>query len=106
MFCLCELDLNAVDTVNAVNEQDEDEDEGDLRSVRYVLPSHALSVSSYLQAVLQLRDERVLAYEGKQRSLDFERHGDDQGHEDDHLEDEKSEDLQCRALSASDCELR
>lgn len=50
-------------------------------------------VSAYLETVLQLRDERVLADEGKELSLDGEWHGDDEGDKDDHLEDEKSEDL-------------
>jgi hypothetical protein len=42
---------------------------------------------------LQLCDERVLADEGKELALDGEWHWHDQRHEDDHLEDEKSEDL-------------
>lgn len=51
---LCKLDLPAVDSVHAVDEENEDEDEGDL------------------QTILQLRDERILAYESEQPALDLE----------------------------------
>lgn len=48
----CELDLDAVDTVDAVDEENQDEDEGDL------------------QPVLQLRDEGVLGDEAEQDAND------------------------------------
>jgi len=57
---LCKLDLHAVDSVHAVDEENEDEDEGDL------------------QAVLQLRDDGVFAYESKELSLDGEGQWDDE----------------------------
>lgn len=46
----------------------------------------------YLYPILQLCYGRTLGDESQELALPAERHGHDQGHEDDHLEDEKGED--------------
>ena len=42
---------------------------------------------------MQLGNQRVAGDELKEPTLDLEGHGDDEGKEEEHLEDEKSEDL-------------
>jgi hypothetical protein len=47
---------------------------------------------TYLYPILQLCNDRTLGDESQELALPAEGHGDDQRHEDDHLEDEKGED--------------
>jgi hypothetical protein len=47
---------------------------------------------TYLDPILQLCNNGVLGDEGQELALPAEGHGDDQGHEDDHLEDEQGKD--------------
>lgn len=47
---------------------------------------------TYLYPILQLRYEGTLGDESQELALPAERHRHNQGHEDDHLEDEKGED--------------
>lgn len=68
------LQLYPVHPVDAVNEQDEDEDKCDP------------------QTILQLRDYRAFRDEGEKLTPDSEGKGYDQAHEDAHLEDEKAKD--------------
>lgn len=72
---LRQLNLHAVHSVHAVDEENGDEDEGDL------------------QAVLQLRDERVFAYESEQLALEGKGQWHNERHEDSHLKHEEGEDL-------------
>lgn len=60
------------------------------------------SSHSYLESILQLRDERILRDEGEELALHGERQRYDEAHEDHHLEHEKGEDLQAR-LSVCCC---
>jgi hypothetical protein len=53
---------------------------------------------SYLHSILQLGNQRVAGNELKESTLHPEGHGHNQGAEEEHLEDEKSEDL-CRGQS-------
>jgi len=48
---------------------------------------------SYLHSILQLGNQRVAGDELEESTLHLERHRHDQGDEEEHLEDEKSEDL-------------
>jgi hypothetical protein len=52
---------------------------------------------SYLHSILKLSNQRVAGNELKESTLHPERHGHNQGAEEEHLEDEKSEDLRGRA---------
>ena len=74
-FGLRQLELNAVDAVHAIDEEDQDEDEGDL------------------QAVLEFCYYGRFGDEGEQAALDGEGQRDDEGHEDHHLEHEECEHL-------------
>jgi hypothetical protein len=47
---------------------------------------------TYLDPILQLCNDGVLGDEGQELALPAEGHGDDQRHEDDHLEDEQGKD--------------
>lgn len=84
---LRQLNLNAVDTIDAVDEQDQDEDEGDL------------------QAVLEFGDQWVFGDEGEELALHGKGERDDEGHEDHHLEDEEGEDLKTHLLALLLCVL-
>jgi len=53
----------------------------------------ALSGNSYLHSILQLGNQWVAGDELKEATLHLEGHGHDEGEEEEHLEDEKSEDL-------------
>lgn len=79
---LGQLDLHAVDAVDGVDEEDEDKDEGDFH------------------AVLQLGDEGALGDEGEEGALPGEGQGDDEGHEDGHLQHQEGEDLVCEQLAS------
>lgn len=48
---------------------------------------------THLDPVLQFSNDRTFRDESQKLALDPEGHGDDEGHENDHLEDEESEDL-------------
>lgn len=69
-----ELELDTVDTVHAVNKEDQYKDEGNLHPI------------------LNLGDDGVLGNKGEDLSPDAEGHGEDQEHEHAHLEDEKHKD--------------
>ena len=70
-----ELNLHAVHAVDAVNEQDQDEDK------------------RYLHPILQLGYYGALGYEGKELAAPGERQRDNKGEEDGHLRHQKEEDL-------------
>jgi len=69
-----ELNLNAVDSVDTVDEENENEDKGDLHPI------------------LDLGNDRVLGDEGEKLALDVEWHGDDEHHEEAHLRHQEDED--------------
>lgn len=49
---------------------------------------------AYLHAILELGNQRVAGDELKEATLHSEGHGHNEGKEEEHLEDEKSEDLE------------
>jgi hypothetical protein len=71
-----ELNLHAVHAVDAVHEQDQDEDERDLH------------------AILQFGHDGALRDEGEELAAPGERQRDDEGKEDEHLRHQEEEDLQ------------
>lgn len=76
------LELNTVDAVDAVKEQDENEDERDLH------------------AILKLRYDGRLREEGEELATNGERQWHDQRDEDDHLDDEEHKHLETCILLA------
>jgi hypothetical protein len=54
----------------------------------------------YLHSILQLGNQRVAGDELKKATLHPEGHGHDEGDEKEHLEDEKSEDLEGESLAS------
>jgi hypothetical protein len=86
--------LNAIDTVDAVNEEDEDEDEGNLEFVsEWVPPAKGELDIAYLHSILQLCYERTLRDVGEQLPTPGEWHRDDEHHEEHHLKHEKQKHL-------------
>jgi hypothetical protein len=73
VFGLREFELYAVDTVDAVHEEDENEDEGDLGTKLGIGCSGVFSSLPYFQPILQLGDYRALGDEGEEAALDVER---------------------------------
>jgi hypothetical protein len=95
----CQLLLHPVHPVDAVDEQDQDEDEGDLEYVREDDINND-EVFFYLQAILELCDNRAFRDEGEQLALNGERQRDDEGQENRHLKHQEEEDL---AITWSGC---
>jgi len=80
-----ELDLNTVDTVDAINEENKDKNEGNLHSI------------------LQFCYKRTLADEGEHFSADSEGKGDDEKHEECHLGHKEDEDKAIIKRHVYDC---
>jgi hypothetical protein len=88
------LDLDSVDTIDAIEEEDKDEDECNLHSFASgnLLGGKSMPVN-YLHGILYLRYKWTLGDEGEELSLQFVRKWDDEAHKDDHLGHEQEEDL-------------
>lgn len=70
-FGLAQLHLDAVDTIDTVNEQYEDEDKGDLSNSCQCTHSGMMADEQelYLQAILQLGNDGIVGDEGENRAL-------------------------------------
>lgn len=89
---LRQLDLHSVNTVAAIHEEDEDEDEGDLRKLTLTETRGPRGVC-YLHAILDFGDNGALGNESEYLAANAEGHGDDKDDEERHLEHEKCEHL-------------
>jgi hypothetical protein len=86
------LDLNAVNAVDTVNKQDQNEYEGYLlKDQQMLLPS--IASLSHLHSILELRHDWALRDECEELAAPGERKGNDQGAEDEHLCHQEEEDL-------------
>lgn len=88
---LRKLKLDAVNAIDTVNEQDQYEDKRDLSTKVRWAGSRRDKRTRYLDPILQFRHRRTFRDESQKRALPGKGHWDDERHEDDHLEDEKSE---------------
>jgi hypothetical protein len=111
---VCQLDLNTVDTVDAVKEENQDEDEGNLEAVLYfgydrvlgketggsILANNDLGAREISLYIMVWIDPRALGKYDVRKHLAFygERHGDDEQHEERHLRYKEQEHLvvQCQ----------
>jgi hypothetical protein len=99
VFGLREFELYAVDAIDAVHEEDENEDEGDLGIKSGIRCRSVFSVLPYFQPILQLGDYRALGDEGEEAALDVERQWYDERHEHQHLKHEQCKDLAAELLA-------
>lgn len=92
--------MNAIDTIHAVEEQDQYEDESNLTLCK---PFQAMTCDrglKYLQAILELRYERIFRDEGEQLAFHGVWKRDDKQSEDAHLEHQECEDLGSHCVSS------
>lgn len=90
---LRQLDLHPVNTVAAIHEEDEDEDEGNLRMLIWLIRVGQGRGVFYLHAILDFGDNGALGNESEYLAANAEGHGDDKDDEECHLEHEKCKHL-------------